>query len=80
MPSKDARSVAVPIVPKRIGEIQLEVSSILQVKIGNSYMNSAGDAVKRKLLVVVRYLEILNRTTFVRTCREGFIVNRIFNF
>ena len=56
MPPKDARSVAVPIVPKRIGEIQLEVSSILQVKIGNSYMNSAGDAVKRKLLVVVRYL------------------------
>ena len=53
IPANDARSVAVPIVPKRIGEIQLQVSSILQIKIGNSYMNSAGDAVIRTLLVVV---------------------------
>ena len=53
IPANDARSVAVPIVPKRIGEIKLEVSSILQIKIGNSYMNSAGDAVIRTLLVVV---------------------------
>ena len=53
IPANDARSVAVPIVPKRIGEIEVQVSSILQIKIGNSYMNSAGDAVIRKLLVVV---------------------------
>ena len=53
VPANDARSVAVPIVPKRIGEIQIEVTSILQVKIDRSYMNSAGDAVRRKLLVVV---------------------------
>ena len=53
IPANDARSVAVPIVPKRIGEIQVQVSSILQIKIGNSYLNSAGDAVIRTLLVVV---------------------------
>ena len=53
IPANDARSVAVPIVPKRIGEIQVQVSSILQIKVGNSYMNSAGDAVTRTLLVVV---------------------------
>ena len=53
IPANDARSVAVPIVPKRIGEIRVQVSSILQIKIGNSYMNSAGDAVIRTLLVVV---------------------------
>lgn len=53
MPANDARSVAVPIVPKRIGEIQVEVSSILQVKIDNAYMNIAGDAVQRKIFVVV---------------------------
>lgn len=45
--------MAVPIVPKRIGEIQVEVSSILQVKIDGAYMNSAGDALRKKLLVVV---------------------------
>lgn len=53
MPANDARSVAVPIVPKRIGEIEVEVSSILQMKIDNSYMNIAGDAVKRRIFVVV---------------------------
>ena len=45
--------MAVPIVPKRIGEIQIEVLVILKVKIDGAYMNSAADAVKRKLLVVV---------------------------
>jgi len=53
VPANDARSVAVPIVPKRIGEIEVEVSSILQMKIDNSYMNIAGDAVKRRIFVVV---------------------------
>ena len=53
VPANDARSVAVPIFPKKIGEIQVEVSSIFQIKIGNSYTNSAGDAVMRTLLVVV---------------------------
>ena len=58
VPPNDARSVAVPIVPKRIGEIFLEVSSIFQVKDHGSYVNSAGDTVIRKLLVVVRALKI----------------------
>ena len=54
VPANDARSVAVPIVPKRIGEIEIEVTSILQVKVDNQgYMNTAGDAVKRKIFVVV---------------------------
>ena len=50
----NARSVAVPIVPKRIGEIFLEVSSIFQVKDHVSYLNSARDTVIKKLFVVVR--------------------------
>ena len=45
--------MAVPIVPKRIGEIQIEVLVILKVKVEGAFMNSAADAVKRKLLVVV---------------------------
>ena len=53
VPANDARSVAVPIVPKKIGEIEVEVSSILQVKVDNGYMNIAGDAVRRKIFVVV---------------------------
>ena len=53
MPPNNARSVAVPIVPKRVGEIEIEVTSILQVNIGGSYLNSAGDAVRRKLLIEV---------------------------
>ena len=65
VPPNDARSVAVPIVPKRIGEIQIEVSSILQVKIDRSYMNSAGDALRKTLLVVVRVL--LNSPKVVET-------------
>ena len=52
--------MAVPIVPKRVGEIEIEVTSILQVKIGGSYLNSAGDAVRRKLLVVVGICEFFN--------------------
>ena len=60
VPPNDARSVAVPIVPKRVGEIEIEVTSILQVKIGGSYFNSAGDAVRRKLLVVVGIGEFFN--------------------
>ena len=65
VPPRDARSVAVPIVPKRIGEIQIEVSSILQVKVGNSYMNSAGDALRRRLLVVVC---TLHGSRLIRAC------------
>ena len=53
VPANDTRSVAVPIVPRKIGEIQIEVSSILQIKFGNSYMNSHGDTVKKTLLVLV---------------------------
>ena len=53
IPPNDARSVAIPIVPKRIGEVQIEVSSILQLKLGGWYRNAAGDAIIKKLLVVV---------------------------
>ena len=57
IPANDARSVAVPIVPKKIGGIRVQVSSILQIKIGNSYMNAAGDAVTKTLFVLVCALE-----------------------
>ena len=54
IPPNDARSVAFPIVPNRIGEIEIEVSLILQIKYADSYRNFAGDVVRRRLLVVVR--------------------------
>ena len=57
IPANDARSVAVPIVPKKIGGIRVQVSSILQIKIGNSFMNSAGDTVTKTLFVLVCALE-----------------------
>ena len=60
VPGNDARSVAVPIVPKRIGEIEVEVSSILQVNLDNAYMNVAGDAVKRRIFVAVGVNKDLN--------------------
>ncbi|KAL9988942.1 hypothetical protein ACROYT_G003438 [Oculina patagonica] len=65
VPANDARSVAVPIVPKRIGEIQVEVSSILQVKIDGAYMNSAGDALRKKLLVVPEGVEHRKSQSFI---------------
>ena len=57
LPANDSRSVAVPIIPKKIGWIRVQVSSILQIKIGNSYMNYAGDAVTKTLFVLVCALE-----------------------
>ena len=57
IPANESRSVAVPIVPKKIGEIRVQVSSILQIKIGSSYLNAGADAVRRTLLVVVCTLE-----------------------
>lgn len=56
MPPRDARSVAVPIVPKRVGETEIEVSLIVQIKHGGSFRNAAGDIVIKKLLVVVSIL------------------------
>lgn len=53
LPVNDTRSIAVSIVPKKIGEIQIEVSSILQIKFGNGYMEVAADTVKKTLLVLV---------------------------
>lgn len=51
----DAKSVTVPIVPKITGEIEVEVASIFQTKLfGDSWVNNAADAVRRKLVVVVR--------------------------
>lgn len=56
VPPRDARSVAVPIVPKRVGETEIEVSLIVQIKHGGSFRNAAGDIVIKKLLVVVSIL------------------------
>ena len=55
VPPNDARSVAVPIFPKIIGEVEIKVSSIFQLKFGdlNVYVNGAGDSVTRRLLVEV---------------------------
>ena len=53
VPVNDARSVAVSIVPKKIGEIQIEVSSILLIKFRNGYIYGAADTVKKTLLVLV---------------------------
>lgn len=52
----EAKSVAAPIVPKRIGEIPIQVNAVLQIKVNDNYLNSFGDSVKRKLLVVVRII------------------------
>ena len=57
VPPYEARSVAVPIVPKRVGEIEIEVKSIFQVKFDGFYLNSAGDVGRRKLLIVVGIYE-----------------------
>ena len=48
--------MAVPIVPKRVGETEIEVSLIVQIKHGGSFRNAAGDIVIKKLLVVVGIL------------------------
>ena len=52
IPRNDARSVAVPIVPKRTGEVDVEVVSVFQ--------HHTADSVVRKLFVVVS-METLNR-------------------
>ena len=48
IPPNDARSVAVPIVPKRTGEVEVEVASVVQ-----SQWRNIADSVIRKLFVVV---------------------------
>ena len=53
IPPNDARSVAVPIVPKIIGKIKIEVWSFVQTGLPAF---GGGDAVKRILFVVVRVL------------------------
>ncbi|PFX26602.1 cobra venom factor-like [Stylophora pistillata] len=59
----DAKSVAVPIIPKTAREIEIEVSSILEVKKeGEVFWDTRGvDVVQRKLLVVPEGKE--NRTS-----------------
>ncbi|RMX42632.1 hypothetical protein pdam_00010273 [Pocillopora damicornis] len=59
----DARSVAVPIIPKTAGKIEIEVTSILEIKEGNKdfWEKREVDAVKRELLVVPEGKE--NRTS-----------------
>ena len=54
IPPNAARSVTVPVLPKRTGEVEVEVSAVFQDKIfTNTYANYAGDSVRRKLLVEV---------------------------
>ncbi|XP_078345207.1 complement C3-like [Oculina patagonica] len=53
IPPNDARSVTVPIFAKRAGKVQVEVSAVFQIKmLRDTYVNAAGDTVRRKLLVV----------------------------
>lgn len=57
VPPNDAKSVSVAIVPKIIGEIEVEVASVFKVKLGDALIiNAAADSVRRKLLVVVRMI------------------------
>ncbi|XP_027048067.1 ophiophagus venom factor-like [Pocillopora damicornis] len=65
IPPGNARSVAVPIVPKRIGEISIEVSVILAGDVGGAMMNQAGDSVRRKLYVVPEGKETRKTQSFV---------------
>ncbi|CAH3019175.1 unnamed protein product [Porites evermanni] len=65
VPPRDARSVAVPIVPKRVGETEIEVSLIVQIKHGGSFRNAAGDIVIKKLLVVPEGKETQKSQTFI---------------
>ena len=45
--------MAIPIVPKRIGEIEIQIESILIMTLDGASLNTEGDATRRKLLVVV---------------------------
>ena len=56
VPPKDAKSVSVAIVPKIIGEIEVEVASVFKVKLGYAFFSAVADSVTRKLLVVVRMI------------------------
>ena len=52
----EAKSVGAPIVPKRTGEIPIQVDAVFQIKFNGNFLNTFGDSVKRKLLVVVRII------------------------
>lgn len=52
----EAKSVVAPIVPKRTGEIPIQVDAVFQIKFNGNFLNTFGDSVKRKLLVVVRII------------------------
>lgn len=71
----DARSVAVPIIPKTAGKIEIEVTSILEIKEGNKdfWEKREVDAVKRELLVVVSEFKFgeYNYETFCLLYMEG---------
>lgn len=71
----DARSVAVPIIPKTAGKIEIEVTSILEIKEGNKdfWEKREVDAVKRELLVVVSEFKFAeyNYETFCLLYMEG---------
>ncbi|KAK2565794.1 Complement C3 [Acropora cervicornis] len=54
----EAKSVVAPIVPKRTGEIPIQVDAVFQIKFNGNFLNTFGDSVKRKLLVVVGFLKL----------------------
>lgn len=54
IPPNAARSVTVPVLPKRTGEVEVEVSAIFQLEVfTNTYINVGGDTVRRKIFVEV---------------------------
>ena len=53
VPPNDARSVTVPIFPKIVGEVDIEVSSVFELNLGDSYLSVGADSVRKRLLVEV---------------------------
>lgn len=53
VPPNDARSVTVPIFPKIVGEVDIEVSSVFGLNFGGSYLSAVADSVRKRLLVEV---------------------------
>ena len=53
VPPNDARSVTVPIFPKIAGEVNIEVSSVFELKFGDYYLSVGADSVRKGLLVEV---------------------------
>ncbi|XP_067056513.1 complement C3-like [Acropora muricata] len=61
----EAKSVVAPIVPKRTGEIPIQVDAVFQIKFNGNFLNTFGDSVKRKLLVVPEGKEQRKSQSFI---------------